>query len=120
MAKIILLVLSSILLSSCSLLSPVKNDYTTYVINTMPCVMKKAYHPVILFVTPVDADSLYSTDDMAYSTQCYQVDYFSKNKWADAPARMLQPLILQTLRCTHHFHAVTTSPNAIRYHYILN
>ncbi len=101
--------------------SPVKTDnYTTYVLDTIPCPVKKYNSHITLFVTPVEADPFYNTDDMAYTKCPHQVDYFAKNKWAETPARMLQPLIVQTLQNTHHFHAITTSRNAANYNYVLN
>lgn len=109
-----------VLLSACSFLQPVKTDYNTYVLNTVPYPEVKPCRHITLIVTPVEADPLYDTDNMAYTNQPYHVDYFAKNKWADTPARMVQPLLLQTLRNTHHFHAITTSRNALRYNYVLN
>lgn len=109
------------LLSGCSIFSPVKTDnYTTYVLNASPQVTKKSYRQNTLLVSSVEADYLYNTNDMAYTTQAYQVDYYAKNKWSDTPAKMLQPLLLKSLRNSRHFHAVTTSVNVVRYDYILN
>ena len=121
MVKRALLIVSlSILVSGCSMFGPVKTDnYTTYVLDTVPYT-KKGYHEnVTLYVASVEADPLYNSNGMAYTDQPYQVDYFAKNKWSDTPARMLQPLIVQTLRNTHRFHAITTSSNT-RSDFVLN
>jgi cholesterol transport system auxiliary component len=109
------------LLTSCSILSPVSTDnYTTYVINSTPKIIRKSNSHGILYVNMVKADPLYETNAMAYTSQAYQVDYFAKNRWAETPAKMLQPLILKTLQNTHYFHAVTSSTNSVSYNYILN
>jgi cholesterol transport system auxiliary component len=47
---------------------------------------------------------------MAYSTQAYQIAYFTKNEWAETPSQMMQPLIVQTLRNTHYFSEVLSPP----------
>jgi cholesterol transport system auxiliary component len=47
---------------------------------------------------------------MAYSTEVFQIGYFSKNEWAETPSQMLQPLIVQTLRNTHYFSEVLSPP----------
>lgn len=108
-------------LSGCSMLGPVKTDnYTTYVLDSVPSTKKGYRENISLYVAPTEADPLYNTNGMAYSEQAHQVNYFAKNKWSDTPAKMLQPLIVQTLRNTNHFHAVTTSTSATRYDYVLN
>lgn len=109
------------LLTGCSIFSPVKTDYTTYVINTMPDVVRKSSRShKTLYVSPVTAEPLFATDEMAYTASPYQVEYFAKNRWAEDPAKMLQPLVVRTLQKTHHFHAVTFTSGPIRYDYILN
>lgn len=109
-----------LLMSGCSMFSPVQSNYTTYVLNASPSVPRRANHNEVLFVSQVTADPLYNTSEMAYTSSAYKVEYFAKNKWADEPAKMLQPLILQTLRDTHRFRAVTSSTNAVRSDYVLN
>lgn len=109
------------LLTACSILPPVKTDnYTTYVFNSIPNNTNKSYGHKTLYVSQVTADPLYSTSEMAYSTHQYQVEYFAKNRWSDTPAKMLRPLIIQSLKNTKHFHAVTSSTGPIRYDYMLN
>jgi len=108
-------------IAGCSILSPVKpRTYTKYVLNSYPAIVKRAYFHGTLYVNAVKADPLYETDKMAYTSHSYRVDYFAKSKWADTPARMLQPLIMKTLQNTHYFDAVTSSTSSIRYDYILN
>lgn len=119
MIKNIFIFLLIILLSSCSLLGPVKSDYTTYVVRTVPCKVRLANTHKVLYVSPVETDPLYDTDNMAYSVHPLQVEYYAKNKWAETPANMIQPLIIKTLRDTQHFRAVTTSQN-VQHDYILN
>ena len=120
--KNILLIIFIFSLSSCSLFPPVKaDDSTNYIFNRIPCnVIQYKRHHITLYVAPIESDPVYDTDNMAYSTHPYIIEYFAKSKWADSPARLLKPLVLKTLQDTNHFKAVTSSPTAIRYDYILN
>ncbi len=120
MIRNIFILAISIILTSCSVFSPVKSDYTTYVLRIIPCETRYATRNITLFVTPVEADPLYESDNMAYSTHPYQVEYYAKNKWAETPANLFKPLMIKTLRDTHHFRAVTTSQNVAQYQYVLN
>jgi cholesterol transport system auxiliary component len=56
---------------------------------------------------------------MAYTTQAYQVAYFSRNEWAETPSQMIQPLIVKTLRNTHYFSEVLSPPYFGRYTFAL-
>lgn len=108
-------------LSGCTMFSPVKtNNYTSYVLCAVPQGTIKPYHHSTIFISPVDANPSYSSDDMAYIEQPYHIEYFAKNKWLNPPAVMLRPLIVKTLRNTKHYHAVTTSTRLVQYDYMLN
>lgn len=112
---------SLLALSSCSLFSPVPSQSTSaYVINTTPCnIGKESRQRTTLFVAPMEADPIYNTTAMAYTTKPYQIAYFGKNSWAEPPAAMIQPLIIQTLQNTHHFRAVNGGSSIGNYDYIL-
>jgi cholesterol transport system auxiliary component len=111
----------TILLSGCSLLSPVQsNAGNQYVINTVPCVTTKPRSQAALLVMPMTASPIYNTTQMAYSTDPYQISYFAKNSWANTPPQMLQNLIVQTLQNTHHFRTVDAPPTIAQYDYALN
>lgn len=109
-------------LSSCSLFSPVKVDPPTkYMLNSPPpYVYSKKYRRATLLILTPETQSVYNTTQMAYSTQPHQIAYFSKNEWAATPSEMFQPLLTQTLRDTHHFHAVATQPFTGQYDYVLS
>lgn len=46
---------------------------------------------------------------MAYVQQAHELDYFVSSRWADTPARMLEPLLQQTLSQTGSFRAVVSN-----------
>lgn len=119
--KIIVVMLSTIMLASC--LSPVKTKpIYRYVLTALPMQIPyvRQAHSATILVTEPDANAAYATKRMAYSVRPYQISYYVKNTWAETPARMLQPLIAQSLMRTNYFRAVVTPPFIGSYDYILN
>ena len=122
MKNLIILLLGLFLVAACSVFSPIKTEpNTTYLINTVPQpITKRTKHSLNLLVSQPEASPIYNTTDMAYTIQPYQIGYFVKSSWAEAPTQMLQPLIIRTLQKTHYFHAVGSLSTIGRYSYILN
>jgi cholesterol transport system auxiliary component len=119
--NVLILLSMNFLLAACSVFSPIKTDMTEFVLTTVPhSVTKKASHRITLMVAEPKASSIYDTTEMAYSTKRYQLAYFSKNRWADSPPQMLQPLIVDALQRTHYFHAVGTASALGNYDFRLN
>lgn len=97
--------------TGCALLTPVKTDTTTYVLNGIPANLpRQAAHSETLLVLVPEAAPLYATRRMAYSTQAFQIGYFNESEWALAPAQMIQPLLVETLRSTAYFSEIASSP----------
>jgi len=61
----------------------------------------------------------YDTARMAYSVKLYELAYFRDNEWAETPAQMIQPLLVQTLQRTGFFRAILTPPETARTSYVL-
>jgi cholesterol transport system auxiliary component len=55
----------------------------------------------------------FDTDQMAYTRRPGEIEYFSRNRWADAPARMLAPAIAQAIEQSRAFRAVVRAPSAV-------
>jgi cholesterol transport system auxiliary component len=97
--------------SGCTLFSPVNIDTKKNVLNSIPLDLpSERTHSATLLVLMAEAMPAYATTQMAYSTQAYQIAYFTKNEWAETPPQMIQPLIIQTLRNTHYFSEVLSPP----------
>lgn len=117
--RIIFLVVA--LLSGCSLFSPVNLDMTEYQINARAELFGKSSHSRrTLMVTPTEANAIYDTTDMAYTTKAYKIAYFSKNRWAATPPEMITPLIVDALQQTRHYKAVSPATSTGAYDYVLN
>lgn len=119
---ILLVSLTTLMITSCSLLSPVKSKPDcTYLITAVPTdtpVLRTL--PITLMVTQPDAAPAYNTTEMAYSKRIYQIAYFARNRWAETPPQMLQQLIVQTLQNTHRYKAIVTPPYTGLYDYALS
>lgn len=50
---------------------------------------------------------------MAYVQQAHELEYFVSSRWADTPARMLEPLLLQALAQSGSFRAVVHSVGSV-------
>jgi cholesterol transport system auxiliary component len=98
-------------LAGCTLFSPLNIDTKKNVLNSIPLDLPvERTHPATLLVLNPETIPAYATTKMAYSTQAYQIGYFTKNEWAETPSQMIQPLIVQTLRDTHYFSDVLSPP----------
>jgi len=114
--------LAALALTSCSLLSPVANKTPNkFVLDRAPLhISSRASHTSTLMVSVPVARQIYDTTQMAYTKKAYQIEYFSQNQWAEAPAQMLQPLLVKALQSTHHFHAIIVPPTLDHYEYSLD
>lgn len=110
------------LLESCSLFSPIKTEpQTSYQLTRLPQPqIQKSHHSVTLLVMQPGTSAVYHTKKMAYSIKPYQIAFYANNTWAQSPGNMLQPLMVQALQNTEHFHAILTPASPGHYDFILN
>jgi len=118
--KNVFVFLSIMMLTSCTLFSPVNLETKKYVIDKIPTnIPKEQTHAVTLLILPPETKAIYNTTQMAYTTQPYKIAYFSQNEWGETPAKMIQPLIVKTLQNTHYFNTIVTPPYSRHYTYVL-
>jgi cholesterol transport system auxiliary component len=97
--------------SGCTLFTPVNIDTKKNMLSNIPLDLpSEGTHSTTLLVLVPETIPAYATTQMAYSAQTYQIEYFTKNAWAETPSQMIQPLIVQTLRNTHYFREVLSPP----------
>ncbi|MEO7726778.1 MAG: ABC-type transport auxiliary lipoprotein family protein [Burkholderiales bacterium] len=65
----------------------------------------------ILIVSPPQAAAGFDSSRMMYVRHINQLEYFAFNQWIDAPARMLEPLIVSAAEATGAFRAVVPTPS---------
>lgn len=102
------------LLSACSALPPLPEAASTYVLDArLAPPARKAAGNAVIAVSPPRARPGFDTASMAYVRRAHELEYFAKNRWADTPARMLAPLLVQALDRSGGFRAVVQAPGAV-------
>lgn len=74
----------------------------------------------ILLVSLPQAEPGFETPRMVYLMRQYELEYYAKNQWADTPARMFTPLLVQALGRTGVWRAVIPLPGSVRGDYRLD
>ncbi len=82
--------------------------------------MPAARRDVVLAVSLPQAQPGAQSAAMAYVQQAHQVEYFVASRWADTPARMLEPLLLQSLAQSGGFRAVVSNVGNVAADYRLD
>jgi len=105
-------------LAACSLLKPpAVAEVKTYILEPAeaPATPTLASQPTsaVMVVAEPRSQPGYATARMAYVKRDYALDYFANSQWADTPARMLQPLLVNALEATSHYAAVLRAPAAV-------
>ena len=70
--------------------------------------------PTLLLSSPRAAPG-YASSGMAYIEEPHRIDYFANNRWADSPARMLEPLFMRALETSGLFQAVVQAPTTAKF-----
>ena len=103
------------LLAGCTqLYAPQVEPSHIYVLDAQASVKTvQVKRDLVLAVSMPRARPGFDTSQIAYLHQPHELDYFVVNRWADTPARMLEPLLLQALEQTRSFRAIVRAPGAI-------
>ena len=104
-----------LLLAACSVLpAPKVVSQNIYVLEAGPVIpAAQAKRDLVLAVSVPRALPGFDTPQMAYVQQPYELNYFVTSRWADTPARMLEPIIAQAMLQTQSFRAVVQPSGAI-------
>jgi len=82
-----------------------------YVLDAVPHnVARREPTGVVLIVRPAQAPPGYDTERMIYMTREHELGAFAHSRWAEAPARMLGPILFQGLQQTGAFASVIAGP----------
>jgi cholesterol transport system auxiliary component len=109
-----MLVAGGMLAACAGIAPPAVDEVSTYVLDARPVVGRlPAWPDTILSVGTPRAWPGFDTPRMAYVKQPHALEYFVKSRWADAPARMLAPLLARALEQSGAFGAVILAPGAV-------
>ncbi|PWB53466.1 MAG: hypothetical protein C3F18_07290 [Nitrosomonadales bacterium] len=102
------------LVAGCSGLQPVKNDApSTYALEAQFQPRPAAANAPVLLVTRPRAHPGFDSPRMAYVRKPHELEYFSRNRWVDAPEKMLAPLLVQSFEASGAFGAVSQAAGGV-------
>lgn len=116
----VILLSACTLFSACTMFTPVQIATKKVVLSSIPLDLptEKTRSTTLLVLVPETKPS-YDTTQMAYTTQAYQIAYFSEHEWAETPSQMMLPLVVATMRNTHYFREVLPVPHFGRHTFVL-
>ncbi len=105
------------LITGCgSLLPPPPPPEHVYVLEAAPAPLTAkpaTSREVVLAVSPPRVRAGFDTAQMVWVRQPHGLEVFARNRWADTPARMLAPLLVQTLQRSGAFQAVVPATSSV-------
>ncbi|WP_440682862.1 ABC-type transport auxiliary lipoprotein family protein [Cysteiniphilum halobium] len=121
--KILSIVGSISIITSCGILSPIKSpeikqyqiiapnlQMTHHHTVTEPTIKKtKKQFDLTLFIAPLTADQPYNSTQMYYRENNYELASYTHHLWAADPGQMLSKNLLQSLQSYHSFKNIVSS-----------
>ena len=113
--QVLQLLVPILLLTACTgLPAPQVASQNIYVLEAGPAIQAAPVkRDLVLAISVPRALPGFDTPLMAYVQQPYELNYFVTSRWADTPARMLEPLIEQAMVQTESFRAVMPASGEI-------
>ncbi|MGE3151635.1 MAG: ABC-type transport auxiliary lipoprotein family protein [Nitrospiraceae bacterium] len=68
----------------------------------------------VLVVSMPQAQPGFESPNIAYMQRPYEIGYYATHQWAESPARLLHPLLVQTFERTGAWRAVVAMPTSVR------
>jgi cholesterol transport system auxiliary component len=109
------LAVCALLLTGCAGMLPAQVEApATYLLDARPDVQSaRPRRDLVLAVSVPRARAGYETAQMAYVRRPFELEYFTRSQWADAPSRMLAPLLARALEQGGGFRAVVQPPGGL-------
>ena len=107
--------LAGLLLAGCTgLFAPQGNSPNIYVLDARPAVPASTVkRDLVLAVNMPQARPGFETAQIAYLRQPHELNYFANSRWADTPAHMLRPLLIQAIEQSASFRAAVQTASAV-------
>ena len=114
-------VIAILLLAGCNALlnkAPSPMDYySLQVISLAPQHQVAQYDKTLLPTITINAPKAaagFESRHMLYTRNRYQIEHFARSEWVDAPAKLLQNLLVEALENTGQFSAVMPKISAVK------
>lgn len=108
--------LAPMLAGGCSVLplAAVEEAPTLHVLDARPTLSAGTRRELVLAVSAPRAAPGYDTPAMVYVQRPHALEHFATHRWADTPARLLQPLLVRTLDDAGIFRAVIATGSGVQ------
>lgn len=105
---------TTLLLAACAgLPAPQATSQNLYLLDARAAIPASVKRDLVLAIGMPQARPGFDTAQMVYVQQPYELNYFIANRWAAAPALLLEPLLVQALEQSGGFRAVVSTAGAI-------
>lgn len=105
----------SLLGGGCSLVPTAPADEVSlHVLDVRPAVAMSARREHVLAISPPRAAPGVDSAAMAYVQKAHALEHYATHRWADTPARMLDPLLTRTLEDTGSFRTVVQGSSGVQ------
>lgn len=105
------------ILAGCGASRPVK--YYVLDAGPAPASASPAQLPITLLVAHITASHLYRDDRLVFGTGPVQLGTYEYQRWAEAPAEMMQDLLISSLRDTGNYRSVSRISSNLRGDYFV-
>jgi cholesterol transport system auxiliary component len=102
------------LTTACSVLKPPSHPPTSVYVLELPASVATitAGGPIVVVTTPTAAPG-YETSAMVYQRRAHELEPFAYHRWAEPPAELLAPLLVDALEATGSFAVVVRDPTRV-------
>jgi cholesterol transport system auxiliary component len=115
MRRVLIVAAWSLLGSSCSLVPTAPaEEVSLHLLDVRPAVATTVRRDHVLAISAPRAAPGVDSAAMAYVQIAHALDHYATHRWADTPARMLDPLLTRALEDTGSFRAVVHATNGVR------
>jgi ABC-type uncharacterized transport system auxiliary subunit len=111
------LLMLAMLVAGCGAARPVK--YYVLDVNPAPTSSTSPQIPVTVLVGRLVASHLYHDDRLVYGSGPVQLGTYDYDRWAEAPADMVQDMLVTVLRTTGQFRSVSKVMSNVRGDYVV-
>jgi cholesterol transport system auxiliary component len=115
MSRVGALALCALLINGCTGMPSAETEApATFLLDARPAARAaRAQRDIVLAVGVPRARAGYDSAQVAFVRRAYELEYFTKSRWADTPARMLAPLFTLALDQSGGFRTVVQAPSGV-------
>lgn len=116
MRTVIIVLILSVLGGCASLLPPPPKPDQVFVLEAAPptkITPTSASSRAVLAVSLPRARAGYDSAQMIWVRQAHGLETYARHRWANTPAHMLTPILVQSLEDSAAFHAVVQAPSSV-------